>query len=166
MAYLGQVYNEADLPQEDSYEPIPAGWYDAEIKDADIKEAKSGGKYINLQFSITGPTHEGRIVFDLINFINRNPQTMEIAHKQLGSLIRAIGLVRVEDTNELVGGTCSIKVGLSKTTEEYPDPRNEVKGYKKKEGSVPSFQAPKSVQVSPGAVPPAEDKSTPPWARR
>lgn len=162
MAYLGQVYNEAELPQEDSFEPIPPGWYDATIKEADIKDSKSGGKYINLQFSISGPKFEGRIVFDMINFINKNSQTVEIAHKQLGSLIRAIGLVRVEDTNELIGGACSIKVGMAKTTEEYPDPRNEVKGYKKREGGVPAMQTQK-----PAAAPPTSDeKSTPPWARR
>jgi hypothetical protein len=165
MAYLGQVYNEADLPGEDSFEPVPTGWYDAVIKEADIKDAKSGGKYINIQFVIEGPSHQGRVVFDMINFINKNPQTVEIAHKQLGSLIRAIGLVRVEDTNELVGGDCSIKVGLTKPTDEFPDPRNEVKGYKKREGIPSGLKAPKPMSPA-GTGPVIGSKSTPSWAKR
>ncbi len=165
MAYLGQTYHQEDLPQQDSYDPIPAGWYDATIKDADIKESKSGGKYINIQFSITGPTNQGRTVFDIINFINKNTQTVEIAHKQLGSLIRAIGLPRVQDTNELVGGTCSIRLGLTKPTDEYPEIRNEVKGYRVIEGSRPVFNTPKaSVDAIP--APAAAGKSAPPWAKR
>jgi hypothetical protein len=165
MAYLGQVYNEADLPGEDSFEPVPTGWYDAVIKEADIKDAKSGGKYINIQFVIEGPSHQGRVVFDMINFINKNPQTVEIAHKQLGSLIRAIGLVRVEDTNELVGGDCSIKVGLTKPTDEFPDPRNEVKGYKKREGIPSGLKAPKPMSTA-ATGPVIGNKSTPSWAKR
>jgi hypothetical protein len=166
MAYLGKTYHQEELPQDDAYDLIPSGWYDATIKEADIKESKSGGKYINIQFGITGPHHQGRVVFDLINFINKNVQTVEIAHKQLGSLIRALGLARVQDTDELIGGRCSIRIGTSKPSEEFPEIRNEVKGYRAIEGAKPAFQPPKQVTVAMDPQTNGSAKSTPPWLRK
>ena len=165
MAYLGKTYNQEDLPQDDSYDLIPSGWYEATIKEADIKDSKSGGKYINIQFGITGPHHQGRVVFDLINFINKNAQTVEIAKKQLGSLIRALALARVQDTDELVGGRCSIRIGTSKPSGDFPEERNEVKGYRAIEGAKPAFQPPKQIGV-PMDANTGTAKSAPPWLRK
>jgi hypothetical protein len=68
MAFLGQTFNADDLPQGNTYEPLPAGWYTATIADAELKTTKDGsGQYIKVRYDITGPTHQGRVVFGNIN---------------------------------------------------------------------------------------------------
>ena len=82
------------LPQNTgSFEPLPAGWYTANITGAELRTTKSGsGQYIAVRYDITGPTHQGRIVFGNLNIRNQNPKAEEIGRQQLGDLMRAIGL--------------------------------------------------------------------------
>ena len=157
MANLGQGFNAAELPQsENNFEPLPAGWYTAHITGAELKDTKAGnGQYISVRYDITGPSHEGRVVFGNINIRNPNPKAEEIGHQQLGELMRAIGLSKVTDTDQLVGGQCSIKLKVRKS-EEYGD-NNDVAGFKSTVGS----QAPSAAPTSNGAA--ASGK--PPWAK-
>jgi hypothetical protein len=68
MAFLGKTYEVASLPQGNSnFDPVPAGNYSASITSAELKETSTGGTMIKLRFDITGPSHEGRVVFGNIN---------------------------------------------------------------------------------------------------
>jgi hypothetical protein len=118
-----------DLPESQSYEPIPAGEYLCEIKSAELRDTKSGnGKYLAVGYSITDQKYNGRMVFGNLNLRNPNSIAKEMGLQQLGALMKATGLVRLRDTDELVGLNCRIKVVIRKD-EEYGD-RNEVKGWK------------------------------------
>lgn len=156
MATLGYQINRADLPADTSVsDPIPVGWYTATITEADVKDTKSGtGRYIKLRFDVTGPSHQGRVVFSNINIQNPNPKAEEIGHQQLGQLMNAAGLDSLSDTDQLIGVNASIKVAIRKS-EEYGD-QNEVKAYKATSGSP--APAPKPAANEPSA-------STPPWKR-
>ena len=114
MAFLGQEFNVDALPvSETSFELLPPGWYDATISDAQVKPTKDGsGSYINVKYSITGPTYQGRVVFGMLNLTNKNPKAEEIGRQNLGELMRAIGLARVTDSDQLIGGRCSIKLAV------------------------------------------------------
>ena len=111
MAFLDQTFEADSLPVGNtSYGAIPAGWYNATIQKAELKPTKAGnGRLIGLRLTITGPTHQGRVVFCNLNINNPNPQAEEIGRQQLGEIMRAIGLARVGDTDELVGGMLSVK---------------------------------------------------------
>jgi hypothetical protein len=130
MASLGQSFNEDDLPQSSGdFAPLPEGWYNAVINSALIKNTKdNSGQYIAVRYDITGPTHQGRVVFGNINIKNKSSQAEEIARQALGSIMRAIGLPRVDDTDQLVGGNLQIK--LSIRAQDGYGPTNEVRGYK------------------------------------
>lgn len=157
MANLGIGFNAAELPQsERNYEPLPEGWYTAHITGAELKDTKAGnGQYIAVRYDITGPTHEGRVVFGNINIRNPNPKAEEIGHQQLGDLMRAIGLSKVTDTDQLIGGQCGIKLKIRKS-EEYGD-SNDVSGFKSTSGSVaPAPAAPAPATAASGK---------PPWAK-
>ena len=166
MAFLGQTFNADDLPQGNTYEPLPAGWYTATIADAELKTTKDGsGQYIKVRYDITGPTHQGRVVFGNLNIKNASAKAEEIGRQQLGEIMRAIGLARVTDTDQLIGGSLSIKLSVREATEQY-DAQNEVKGFKAITGSVPTFAAP---AASPAASAPASAgpaKAAPPWAKK
>jgi hypothetical protein len=166
MAFLGQTFDADELPQGNTYEPLPAGWYTATITAAELKPTKDGsGQYIKVRYDITGPTHQGRVVFGNLNIKNASAKAEEIGRQQLGELMRAIGLARVTDTDQLIGGSLLIKLSVRAATEQYPA-QNEVKGFKAITGSAPTFAAPAAspAAASPAAAAPA--KATPPWARK
>jgi len=164
MAFLGESFNTDDLPTSDrSFDPLPEGWYQATITGAELANTKTGtGQYIKIKYSITGPTHAGRVVFGNLNIRNQNPQAESIGRQQLGELMRAIGLPRVEDTDQLIGGSLSIKLTVKAADGQY-EASNEVKGFKAASGS-PAPQAFGQSQAAPAAQQTA--KAAPPWARK
>jgi hypothetical protein len=157
MASLSQSYDVSDLPKgTGDFQPLPPGWYSATITGAEIKATKAGtGEYIAVKYSITGPTHQGRIIFSNLNIKNPNPKAEEIGRQQLGDVMRSIGLARVDDTDQLIGGSLVLKIDV-KEDEKY-GAGNEVKGFKAvANGSMPS----------PSAAAPSSAKAAPPWAKK
>lgn len=159
MAFLSQSFDVSDLPEPSKdFSPLPAGWYSATISGAEVKETKAGtGEYIAVKYSITGPTHEGRVIFGNLNIKNQNPKAEEIGRQQLGEIMRAIGLARVTDTDQLIGGNLVIKLDV-KADEKYGD-RNEVKGFKAVVGAMSGLPS-----AAPAA--PSSAKAAPPWAKK
>jgi hypothetical protein len=169
MAKLGQVYDADSLPEGQDFSPIPDGWYIATVSKSELKDTKNkDGQYINLQWTILGPTAQGRAIFDMINLRNKSEEAERIGLGQLRQLILATGVGRINDDQQLVGATCQIKVALGKAQNGY-EAKSEVKQYKAAEGSSaprPSFaqSAPKTATV-PAGVAPAPTTSAPPWAK-
>lgn len=158
MAFLDQEFVANELPQGSggNFEPLPAGWYTATVGGAELKNTKQGGgQYIAVRYDITGPTHEGRVVFGNLNIKNANSKAEEIGRQQLGELMRAIGLPAVKDTDQLIGGQLSIKLAIRKS-EEYGD-SNDVKGFRAIEGVTPK---PSNSALASTA------KASPPWAKK
>lgn len=158
--FLGENFVASQMPvSESNFDPLPAGWYQVRVAGAEVKATKAGtGQYIAVRYDVVGPTHEGRVVFGNINIRNPNPQAETIGRQQLGELMRAIGLESLQDSDQLVGGNCSIKLSI-RNDEQY-GASNDVKGFK----SVSGSQAPAPAQQSAQATPAAS--STPPWMRK
>ena len=159
MAQLGFFVSPEDVVErnfdDSTNTPVPAGWYEAEIKNAEIKETKAGGHRINVRYDITGPTHAGRVVFGSINIHHQsNPQVEEIGKQQLALIAGALGK-RIGDTDDLIGGQLRIKVRVNKS-DQYGD-SNDVHGWSKSSSALPSG-APQSA--------PAASGSTPPWLKK
>ena len=166
MAFLNETFDVNELPQGNgNYEPLPPGWYHANITGAELKSTKAGnGQYIAVRYDITGPTHQGRVVFGNLNIKNASAKAEEIGRQQLGEIMRAIGLVKVTDTDQLIGGSLQIKLEIR--TQEGYEPSNDVKGFKAITCSAPTFAAP---AASPAASAPASGgpaKAAPPWAKK
>lgn len=159
MSFLDMPINVNELPESNnSYDPLPQGWYDVNIKGAELKDTKAGtGQYIAVQYDVLGPTHQGRVVFGNLNIRNPNPKAEEIGRQQLGELMRAIGLTTVQDTDQLIGGQLSIRLAVRKS-EDYGD-SNDVKGYKALSGGVKPAQN----SITPAQKPAA---SSAPWAKK
>jgi hypothetical protein len=156
---FNETFSVESLPQAtNNYDPIHAGWYNATINSAELKDTKSGtGQYINVRYDIMGETHAGRVVFGMINIRNANPKAEEIGRAQLGELLRAIGKPSVNDTDELLGASLTIKVAISER--EGYDPRNEVKGFKALAGGMPTAVAKAAPVKAEGG------KATAPWEK-
>jgi hypothetical protein len=156
MAQLDETFSADTLPVSDrNFEPLPAGWYSAVVNGAEIKVTKAGtGKYIAVRYDITGPTHQGRVVFGNLNIKNPNPTAEKIGREQLGEIMRAIGLATVQDTDQLIGGQLMIKLEI-RESEQYGN-SNDVKGFKSS-GSAPAAAAAKAA---------APAKAAPPWVKK
>ena len=160
MAFLDEEFSVDTLPVGTSnFEPLPEGWYNSTITGAEIKPTKAGdGQYIAVKYAITGPSHQGRVVFGNLNIKNASTKAEEIGRQQLGEIMRAIGLAKVSDTDQLIGGNLGIK--LSVRTGEYAG--NEIKAFRALGGAAPAAVAPFK-PVSPSAT---TAKAAPPWAKK
>jgi hypothetical protein len=167
MANLGESFNADELPTGNSgeYELLPEGLYSAMIAKADVNPTKNGtGTKIDLRLDITGPTHQGRVVFATVNIRNQSAKAEEIGRQQLGEIMRAIGLPRLEDSDQLVGGQLQIKVKI-----KVPSPDDVAKGYTQSRNEVGGYRAlaggglPAPPAVTTAAAPATSAK--PPWAK-
>jgi hypothetical protein len=156
MAQLDEVFSTDTLPESTGFDPIPAGSYQATIAKSEKKDTAKGWR-LSLQWTINGPTHQGRVVFGSLNLKHENAQTEEISRKQLGELLRAIGLAQLKDTDQLVGQSCIIRVKLRPAKDGY-DESNDVSGYKPLGEGVPK------ASFGGGASAPAA--ATPPWLKK
>lgn len=169
MAYLDTPINANDLPDDTGgdYTPLPEGEYSVTIKDAEVKATNDGtGQYIKLRLDVQGPTHAGRVVFSNINIRNKSEQAEQIGRGQLKTVMSALGIATLTDTDQLIGGQLIVKLSVraartdEKTGKTY-EASNDVKAYK------PAGGAP---MAAPGAMPKpaaaAPAKSAPPWAKK
>lgn len=159
MAQLGFTADVNELPQgSGDFSPLPDGWYSVTIVAAEIKATKAGtGSYIAVRYDVTGPSHQGRVVFGNLNISNPNSKAEEIGRQQLGELMRAIGLQSVTDSDQLIGGECQIKL-VTRQSEGY-EPSNDIKAWKAAEGSRMPSASPATAAAKPAGA-------TPPWAKK
>lgn len=160
MAFLNETFRTAELPESDrNFDPLPPGWYQANITKTEIKKTKNGtGQYIAVRYDITGPSHQGRVVFANLNIRNASPEAERIGRQQLGELLRAIGLAELSDTDQLIGAPVQIKLKVRE--QEGYDPSNDIAGFKSVDGAKP-VEA-KQAQ----AAQPAQSAKSAPWARK
>lgn len=160
MAFLGQTFDTAQVPQDDSprdFDPVPAGEYLAQITDSELKETKSGGQMLKLTLRIeTGP-HAGRLIWDNLNIVNANAQAQGIAHRALRDICEAVGKPAIDDSEELHGFPLVIEVKIEPARGEYKA-RNGVRRYKSANGGgskpaarpAPAPQGPAPAQAGHG----------------
>lgn len=144
-------------PQQ-TFSPIPAGLYAAQVIDSDVKSTKSGtGQYIQLTWQVLDGDFKGRLVFDRLNIRNQNATAEKIGQQQLSGLCHALGVLKVQDTAQLHGKPCRIKVSIRKD-DQYGD-SNEIKGYE-----AIGKQAPISAAApAQGFSAPPTGGAQPPW---
>ena len=153
-------FNAEEVEPQGSFEPLPAGVYDAKIRHTEKKATKkAGGELLQLELEVLGPSHKGRVIFDRLNLWNANQTAVEIAQKTLSAICHAVNILKIKNHEELRGKKVAIKVSV-RSDEKYGD-SNEVKGYAAIDGTsnLPDESA-VSVET------PTVSKATPPWAKK
>lgn len=147
-------FNAATVAPATAFEVLPAGWYTGRIVDTEEKPTAAGtGSYLQLEIEIVAPQQfVGRKLWDRLNLKNPNPKAEEIAFQTLSAICHATGVLQLAQSQQLHGIPMEVKVGLSKPTAEYPDPRNEIKGYRSVQG--PHFGAAPAATAAPQAMAP------------
>jgi hypothetical protein len=160
MAFLNRTFNAADLPQANTYEPLPEGWYAVSVKSCELSRTKAGdGEYFKMAYTVTGPSHQGRVVFGNINIENPSAKAMEIGLRDLNALMAACGIVSLTDTDQFIG--CNIEIKLVIKTQPGYEPNNEIRGYRAIKGSA----MPTAPANAPTHTPAPAGLPKAPWAK-
>jgi hypothetical protein len=101
MAKLGGLFNAAEVEPSAPMELVPAGKYTVQIVQSEMKDTSTGGQYLWLEHSIVGGPFENRRLWNNLNLVNRNPQAVQIAERDLSAICHAIGVTLVEDSEQL-----------------------------------------------------------------
>ena len=162
MSFLDAPIHLNDLPEAEQtdFSPIPDGSYNVTIKEASLSPTKDGtGQYIKLRLDVLGPTHSGRVLFSNVNIRNKSSQAENIGRQQLASIMKAVGLATINDTDQLIGAELSVKVGTRPASGDYAA-QNEIKSYNPASGASQTSAIPAMQSAGqPG-------KATPPWAKQ
>lgn len=125
-------FNAANVaPDTGTGDPIPAGWYIATVTESDIKPTSNGaGARLAVTMTIHEPAkYAGRKVFTGFNIKNDNPVAQDIAFKQLSALAHAVGVLQVEDSQQLHGIPLKIRIKVKPASGQY-EAGNDVTAYR------------------------------------
>jgi len=172
MGFWNEEVLETAEKQGGNFEPLPAGDYRMMLTDSEIKTTKAGdGNYLSLKFEITGPTNEGRLVFDNVTVNNKNSQAVGIGLGHLKELSTACNQISWYEKLKSVGdweeaesvlntifdslGNIEVVGKLKiRKSEQYGD-SNDIKGFKASD-NIPEFKSATNApgkQAAKGAVP-------------
>lgn len=134
-------------------EALPAGWYNAAIDESEMKPTKDGtGVYLQLRFNVLDGQYAGRKVFSRLNLRNANAVAQEIAYKDLSAIAHAVGVLHVQDSQQLHGIPMKIKLKLKPADDRY-DASNEIQQYRSINDDVGTVGAPAAAAALPPAAP-------------
>lgn len=171
-------FDASQVAPSEALEAIPAGWYTAQMTASEMKPTADGtGAYMQAEFIVLSGDYVGRKLFDRINLQNKNPVAVEIGYKTLSAICHAVGVIQVQDSQQLHGRPLQLKVSLRAAGPgadgKHYDASNEVKGYKAMDGAgVPVAGAPAggapswANQQAPVAPQPQQAPAAQPWQQQ
>ena len=139
----------ADENNESVASLIPAGPYKAVMVDSEVKDAQSGGRYLNTQWQICEGEFQNRVIFQTYNLwltpdTDGRQKAVAIAKAHMSETCRAVGVPTPKDSSELHDKPCWVKVGVQKSKDPQYDDRNVIKEWKPVSGSVEETVPPAS----------------------
>ena len=159
----GYNFNAEEIEPSSSFDPIPAGWYQAIISNSEMKATRDGyGEYLSLTLQVIEGQYENRLVFARLNLKNANDKAVDIARKDLAAICRAVGVMSPKSSEELHDKPLMIKVKVRPASGDY-EASNDIGGYKAVEGANLT-PAPKAAS-KPQTPPPAATTTKKPWQK-
>jgi len=146
-------FNAANVDIENKFDAVPAGDYVVIVTDSNYGPTNDGnGERLSLDLEIQEPEQfRGKKLWDNLNMVNANQTAVEIAIRQLGQLCMAANVPEPDDSQQLHFIPVIATVAIDKRDKT----RNQVKAYKKLEGSaagagqVTPFQRPTAARQEP-----------------
>lgn len=121
MAKFGFSPAEVDVNAQATYDPLPRGDYKMKCLDAELKDTKAGGQYIEAKFEVVGGEYDGRFVWNNFNIVNASEKAQNIGRQQLVSWATACGKPDAEDTDKLIDRPFMCSLTIEKGTGTYAD---------------------------------------------
>jgi Protein of unknown function (DUF669) len=168
MAVLGGVFDATTVEPQGDYTPIAPGEYKVQIIASEMVATASGnGQMLKLEIEIVEGEEAGRKLFDRLNLINPNDKAVEIATRTLSAICHAVGVLAVEDSEQLhfKPMIAVVKVDPPRTVgdKEY-GASNGIKTYKPLTAAG-AAQATEPAKASPFAAKPAASAGSAPWKK-
>ena len=151
---------------QEGFEPLKAGWYEAEIQDSEIKKGPSG-PYINWTFGIVGFPNR---VWDVMSLGN------SVSMQRLKTLCKCAGHPNpnyLADTEEIHGKRCLVRLKIEVDESGQYDPKNRVSAFKPFEATptlpqetaaaAPAGTLPSPPQIAAAQTPPPQETAKMPW---
>jgi hypothetical protein len=170
---MAQLHEYDPNAQPVSFEVLPAGEYEAVIIESDEKENKGKtGRMISLTWQIISGPHEGRQVWQNINYRHDNPKAQQIGQGEFASVRKAVGVNAPRDTAELHDRPCRIVLKVKPAEGNYKE-GNEVSAVKPMADSTstaaaaspPPQQAPAPATPAPAPAPAPTAGKKFPWRK-
>lgn len=158
-------FNANEVEPNVAFDALPADWYEAIIVESEMKPTKAqDGHYLELKLQVVGGKYNGRNVWDRLNLDNTNDLAVQIAKGTLSAICRAVNVTTPKDSTELHNLPLLVKVAQKPYEGEM---RNEIKGYKPKNGAAaatPTASNPTLSQAAPPA--PKAGAGDAPWLKK
>ena len=162
MARFDTAFDATGIDPTTGYDVIPAGKYRAQIVESEMRVTRNGmGQFLWLMLDIIEGPYQGRKLFDQLNLVNSNPQTVEIAQRTLSAICHATGKLQVNDSVDLHLVPMTIQVGVKPPKDGYSE-KNTIRYLvpEKTAPATPAYQAAPTASRTPPAAPAAA-----PWNR-
>ena len=102
MASFGQTFDASAVEPLGTFEVLPPGKYVSQIVASEMRPTKDGmGQYLYLEIDVLEGAARGRRLFDRLNLVNANTETVQIAQRTLSSICRAVGKMQVSNSEQL-----------------------------------------------------------------
>ena len=175
MASLNGTFDATEVAPAVPLEVLPPGKYLAQLIESEMAPTKAGdGQLLKLVFEILEGPSARRKIFDQLNLVNRNEQTVEIAQRTLSAICHAVGQMHVGDSEQLhfkpLFVTLKVEPAGTDKYGVYREARNKVSGYSAAKAGSTSV-APSQAAPPPGPTTTPAPASrpgtggTPPWRR-
>ena len=150
MAQLIQAFNAQQYDPTQGGGSLPVGRHPCIIESSEVKANKANdGGYLQLNVKLIDGPQTGTTGAYRLNLYHSNPQTAEIAHRQLSAICHCVGVFNVQDSSQLHNIPFIIEVGLQKGEEAAQKGYTEVKKVFDINGNEPG----KAGQGAPAAQP-------------
>jgi hypothetical protein len=147
----------------ESFGVLPEGKYLCMAVASEIKPTKSGtGEYLEITFEVLDGQGKGRKVWERLNIRNANKKAEEISQRQLSALCRAVGVLNLQDSDQLHNLPVVLDIEIEQR--EGYSPQNRVKGYNASGSSAPVASSPALRSSAPAAAPAAS--GAPVWKKK
>ena len=102
MANLGSTFDATTVEPTASYELFPPGRYTVQIVQSEMRPNRNGnGQGLSLELEVLKGPVVGRRMFDRLNLVHPNTQTVEMAQRTLSAICHATGRMQVQDSEQL-----------------------------------------------------------------
>lgn len=166
MAEFPETFDPNEVPEDDrNFDPIPAGDYDMQCIESEIKDTKDGtGQMLVLTHEIISGPHANRRIWDRLNIRNQNADAQRIAQRALADLCLAVGLGAIRDSEELHFKPFVGRVAIRVDKSGQYGPQNTVR-YKARAGSAPASKAPPQQPAQKPAAQQTAAAGAKPWKK-
>jgi hypothetical protein len=173
------TFNARSVEPDAGMDPVPTGWYIAIMDQSEMKATADGqGERLAVRYQIIDGKYTNHKIFGGFNTRNSNPKTVDIAWRQLSAQCHAVGVLDLQDTNQLHNIPFKLKVVLQpayqdKETGKTYEAKNEPRGWRhisEEVGDTSAAPAPTRsappMAAPPAAWSPAQPPQAQPWQQQ